>query len=93
MILESQVGSSNKVHNILGGMLEKSNEANHSKEPVNTLQNQNEENQKALQKVIDGFAQVTKVISQPKSGAVSGITTNIQRRSCWFHNSDNHDIN
>ena len=55
-LLLSQTGSSNKIHNILVDISDESNEASRPNEQVTTLQNQIKENQKAIQKVIEGLA-------------------------------------
>ena len=48
--------------------IDESDEVRKTNEPANNLQNQIEENQKAILKVSEGLAQVSKVISQPNNG-------------------------
>ena len=87
---ESKLYTSSKIHNaVIDGICEESS----TEAPVRNLQDQIQENQKAIQKVIEGLAQVTKVISQPSSSTMPVTSSlNASRKKCWFHNSDNHDI-
>ena len=54
-----------KIHSAVGSLDEEFGQKDLSDNPTYQLQNQIQENQKAIQKVIEGLAQVTKVMSQP----------------------------
>ena len=84
-----------KIHNAMGSVEEEFTSENSNDDSTCLLQNQIQENQKAIQQVIEGLAQVTKVMSQPNHFAPAAGThtqLGLQRKRCWFHNTDNHEI-
>ena len=84
-----------KIHSAVGSLDEEFGQEDPSDNPTYPLQNQIQENQKAIQKVIEGLAQVIKVMSQPNQSpptANTQVLFGTQRKKCWFHNSDNHEI-
>ena len=84
-----------KIHSAVGSLDEEFEQEDPSDNLTYQLQNQIQENQKAVQKVIEGLAQVTKVMSQPNQSAPTAnmqVLSGTQRKKCWFHNSDNHEI-
>ena len=58
------------------------------------LSSQLQQNQKILQEVVHGLAQVTNVILKPN--AYDSTRNNVQymneRKFCWYHNAENHNI-